>query len=166
MSLASRLLLCYVALVFAFFLMASFLIFSSHPTSSPGAISLLFFFFLMIRRPPRSTLFPYTTLFRSIALVRNENLGLVGEPPERRRMDDAVAVTAEIAAVRARALGMEAATAFCRVGRIGRACTSRRHCHKGLMCPNILAPKGLFRRTPPPPEVDLSRRRTELSCTH
>src|SRR5688572_33000079 len=27
----------------------------------------LFFFFLMIRRPPRSTLFPYTTLFRSVA---------------------------------------------------------------------------------------------------
>src|SRR5258708_14753395 len=26
----------------------------------------VFFFFLMIRRPPRSTLFPYTTLFRSI----------------------------------------------------------------------------------------------------
>src|SRR5882762_11877452 len=25
-----------------------------------------FFFFLMIRRPPRSTLFPYTTLFRSL----------------------------------------------------------------------------------------------------
>src|SRR2546427_10132057 len=29
------------------------------------APSLFFFFFLMIRRPPRSTLFPYTTLFRS-----------------------------------------------------------------------------------------------------
>src|SRR3712207_8527440 len=28
---------------------------------------LQFFFFLMIRRPPRSTLFPYTTLFRSVA---------------------------------------------------------------------------------------------------
>src|SRR5256884_7338255 len=27
-----------------------------------------FFFFLMIRRPPRSTLFPYTTLFRSLTL--------------------------------------------------------------------------------------------------
>src|SRR5256885_11278112 len=27
-----------------------------------------FFFFLMIRRPPRSTLFPYTTLFRSLAV--------------------------------------------------------------------------------------------------
>src|SRR4051794_30519954 len=33
--------------------------------------SLFFFFFLMIRRPPRSTLFPYTTLFRSQA----KNLG-------------------------------------------------------------------------------------------
>src|SRR3712207_8419360 len=29
------------------------------------SIYLCFFFFLMIRRPPRSTLFPYTTLFRS-----------------------------------------------------------------------------------------------------
>src|SRR2546430_7704898 len=28
--------------------------------------SWFFFFFLMIRRPPRSTLFPYTTLFRSV----------------------------------------------------------------------------------------------------
>src|SRR3712207_8916719 len=27
------------------------------------------FFFLMIRRPPRSTLFPYTTLFRSVAVL-------------------------------------------------------------------------------------------------
>src|SRR5436309_15916369 len=32
----------------------------------------LFLFFLMIRRPPRSTLFPYTTLFRSVVLVRRE----------------------------------------------------------------------------------------------
>src|SRR5947207_3787961 len=31
---------------------------------------LLLFFFLMIRRPPRSTLFPYTTLFRSLARYR------------------------------------------------------------------------------------------------
>src|SRR5256884_9237910 len=28
-----------------------------------------FFFFLMIRRPPRSTLFPYTTLFRSLSFI-------------------------------------------------------------------------------------------------
>src|SRR2546422_7103067 len=34
--------------------------------ASPSYSHDLFFFFLMIRRPPRSTLFPYTTLFRSI----------------------------------------------------------------------------------------------------
>src|SRR5437899_10802187 len=33
---------------------------------APSHVSLLsFFFFLLLRRPPRSTLFPYTTLFRS-----------------------------------------------------------------------------------------------------
>src|SRR5258708_22037632 len=31
-----------------------------------SVILLFYFFFLMIRRPPRSTLFPYTTLFRSL----------------------------------------------------------------------------------------------------
>src|SRR2546422_3022866 len=35
--------------------------------------SFFFFFFLMIRRPPRSTLFPYTTLFRSHRLVQRHN---------------------------------------------------------------------------------------------
>src|SRR5687767_15561979 len=34
------------------------------------------FFFLMIRRPPRSTLFPYTTLFRSVPRLGDEGLGL------------------------------------------------------------------------------------------
>src|SRR2546429_9451518 len=34
-----------------------------------AAPHVLFFFFLMIRRPPRSTLFPYTTLFRSLGAV-------------------------------------------------------------------------------------------------
>src|SRR2546427_2651823 len=33
---------------------------------------MLLFFFLMIRRPPRSTLFPYTTLFRSPAQIGNQ----------------------------------------------------------------------------------------------
>src|SRR6266446_1583073 len=39
---------------------------------TPSAVSLLYFsfFFLMIRRPPRSTLFPYTTLFRSLRRVQ------------------------------------------------------------------------------------------------
>src|SRR6266404_4173079 len=35
---------------------------------SPFSLLFCFFFFLMIRRPPRSTLFPYTTLFRSGAI--------------------------------------------------------------------------------------------------
>src|SRR2546430_17645282 len=43
----------------------------------------LFFFFLMIRRPPRSTLFPYTTLFRSlIEIVTGPDFR---SPPEARR---------------------------------------------------------------------------------
>src|SRR5256885_9738409 len=33
-------------------------------------LHIFFFFFLMIRRPPRSTLFPYTTLFRSASRTR------------------------------------------------------------------------------------------------
>src|SRR3712207_2063237 len=33
----------------------------------------LLFFFLMIRRPPRSTLFPYTTLFRSVLRAVEQN---------------------------------------------------------------------------------------------
>src|SRR2546422_3975495 len=37
-------------------------------------MSLFSFFFLMIRRPPRSTLFPYTTLFRSVLLVADTEL--------------------------------------------------------------------------------------------
>src|SRR3954462_16043773 len=44
---------------------------------------LFFLFFLMIRRPPRSTLFPYTTLFRSrLARVRGSH-----PPPAGRRRD-------------------------------------------------------------------------------
>src|SRR5207249_11190160 len=35
-----------------------------------SSLYLFFFFFLMIRRPPRSTLFPYTTLFRSASSCR------------------------------------------------------------------------------------------------
>src|SRR5256885_9321304 len=58
-----------------------------------------FFFFLMIRRPPRSTLFPYTTLFRSVvvgevtrqwrrfgSLIEKEvGMGFLGGRPPRDR---------------------------------------------------------------------------------
>src|SRR3712207_9177264 len=43
-----------------------------------------FFFFLMIRRPPRSTLFPYTTLFRS---DRHRCLPWAGYPSQVRTRD-------------------------------------------------------------------------------
>src|SRR6516164_5863689 len=44
------------------------------------SVSLFFlFFFLMIRRPPRSTLFPYTTLFRSRARARRRPYRYAGQ---------------------------------------------------------------------------------------
>src|SRR3712207_9429123 len=39
---------------------------------------MLLFFFLMIRRPPRSTLFPYTTLFRSKTVLVIGGAGFIG----------------------------------------------------------------------------------------
>src|SRR2546430_8043579 len=44
------------------------------------------FFFLMIRRPPRSTLFPYTTLFRSVLLEEKIADGEPGEEVHLREL--------------------------------------------------------------------------------
>src|SRR5690348_17515589 len=41
-------------------------------------VGIIFFFFLMIRRPPRSTLFPYTTLFRSGVAAAVDHLAALG----------------------------------------------------------------------------------------
>src|SRR3712207_8271249 len=51
-------------------------------TISLSSVAVRLFFFLMIRRPPRSTLFPYTTLFRSGRLRHRlvRVLGVVVEP--------------------------------------------------------------------------------------
>src|SRR2546430_8738226 len=51
-----------------------------------------FFFFLMIRRPPRSTLFPYTTLFRSVSVLwrrHGHGLAFVRNHNERDRRSQA-----------------------------------------------------------------------------
>src|SRR6476620_12071630 len=47
--------------------------------------SFFFFFFLMIRRPPRSTLFPYTTLFRSGSRGRSAPTRRPSRREDRRR---------------------------------------------------------------------------------
>src|ERR1039457_1002833 len=44
------------------------------------------FFFLMIRRPPRSTLFPYTTLFRSVTMLSKEETFFGSHTSGPRRM--------------------------------------------------------------------------------
>src|SRR2546430_15161748 len=62
------------------------------------------FFFLMIRRPPRSTLFPYTTLFRSVKQIDQRGLAgavraddadtIAALDPDRKPVDDfAIAVS-------------------------------------------------------------------------
>src|SRR5471032_2675982 len=52
------------------------------------------FFFLMIRRPPRSTLFPYTTLFRSRPRPCADRIEMLGDGDFRHlgRLDDVVKV--------------------------------------------------------------------------
>src|SRR2546428_12285964 len=47
-----------------------------------------FFFFLMIRRPPRSTLFPYTTLFRSYTDIAGDPVLYGNLPPREISMKD------------------------------------------------------------------------------
>src|SRR2546423_13278097 len=44
---------------------------------------IIFFFFLMMRRPPRSPLFPYTPLFRSMAAPGAGGVPVVRVPPAR-----------------------------------------------------------------------------------
>src|SRR5437588_13042161 len=60
-------------------MLSVFFFFFSH------SYSLFFFFFLMIRRPPRSTLFPYTTLFRSLISTLPPMAGASLSPPRRLR---------------------------------------------------------------------------------
>src|SRR3712207_7870152 len=65
-------------------------------------VTMLLFFFLMIRRPPRSTLFPYTTLFRSteiegfVAAVRGERARIVSGPEGREALALALEVNSGI----------------------------------------------------------------------
>src|SRR5258706_1892886 len=61
-------------------------------SSCARSTTLLLFFFLMIRRPPRSTLFPYTTLFRS--LVGFSTMGTVHGKDGKKVIDQGMPKTA------------------------------------------------------------------------
>src|SRR2546430_7683633 len=66
------------------------------------------FFFLMIRRPPRSTLFPYTTLFRSHGILpsgQEDALGPAADLARRRVALDALLGEADDLEVREAELG-------------------------------------------------------------
>src|SRR5256884_6568765 len=68
----------------------------------------------MIRRPPRSTLFPYTTLFRSVAVARVPAARAVAVPVAAARVPAARAVAVPVAAARvpaARAVAVPVAAA-------------------------------------------------------
>src|SRR3712207_7614728 len=64
------------------------------------------FFFLMIRRPPRSTLFPYTTLFRSGEALNSETLDTISDiatwalPFEALYQDGLAELTADVEGTR------------------------------------------------------------------
>src|SRR5258707_2007402 len=75
---------------------------------SSEVLTIPFFFFLMIRRPPRSTLFPYTTLFRSDLLGRRWVLRIVWElreePRRFRELQDLIGASPTIINARLREL--------------------------------------------------------------
>src|SRR5216684_5483076 len=81
-------------------------------------ILLFFFFFLMIRRPPRSTLFPYTTLFRSRHLHVERREIVVGEEPAVRPMKggDGAGRVAPVEGVTGRPHAGDAPAARCGLG--------------------------------------------------
>src|SRR3712207_8090950 len=59
-------------------------------------LHLLILFFLMIRRPPRSTLFPYTTLFRSVFLISGGGSALMPMPASDICLADKQNITASL----------------------------------------------------------------------
>src|SRR5260370_32688466 len=103
----------------------------------------LFFFFLMIRRPPRSTLFPYTTLFRSFDQRRHPRDAWF-DTEERRGRDRCSADSED----RARLPGQRADLRPRRLlhARAGRQCRSEEHTselqsHLNLVCRLLLEKK-------------------------
>lgn len=70
-----------------------------------------------------------------VPFVVDEDLGLVGEPPKRRGMDNAVAIAAEIVARRTRRLIMKTAATCARIRRERRPCPAQIHRHALTILP-------------------------------
>src|SRR5260370_32507900 len=92
------------------------------------------FFFLMIRRPPRSTLFPYTTLFRS---ARNQK---AGSTPNQQLVTACEFTSGQITKEQLRLV-------------TGQSCRSEEHTselqsHLNLVCRLLLEKKKMRRATP------------------
>src|SRR2546426_5337472 len=102
-------------------------------------IIILIFFFLMIRRPPRSTLFPYTTLFRSGD--HDQHLHAGARPQSRRVREEGRSEehTSEL---------QSPCNLVCRLllEKKKAACSSRSRSSSGIV------PLALPRRTSPPPQ--------------
>src|SRR5260221_2230335 len=91
----------------------------------------MLFFFLMIRRPPRSTLFPYTTLFRSLLHVQ------LADQAAQRLVVDAVGLALGVERV---ALLVDAAQAQLDLQR-SEEHTSELQSHSDLVCRLLLEKK-------------------------
>src|SRR3712207_7206357 len=102
---------------------------------------MVLFFFLMIRRPPRSTLFPYTTLFRSVGR----------EPPARGQRHEAVIALDDVAVGR-RAAHQPLARGEDAVGQRRRSeeHTSELQSRQYLVCRLLLEKKKTRQHLPPP----------------
>src|SRR5205085_4936020 len=69
-------------------------LYSVKPGLNPASLFRFCFFFLMLRRPPRSTLFPYTTLFRSVEIAGVVDIVVRQEhPADVLRLDEGEHVT-------------------------------------------------------------------------
>src|SRR5690242_21312681 len=97
----------------------------------------------MIRRPPRSTLFPYTTLFRSVVVRALDGLRLVGWGEQLGRVDSGLAVPRRVAeAVQEHdAAGSQLDRAAQVVGARSEEHTSELQSHVNLVCRLLLEKK-------------------------
>src|SRR5258708_39270095 len=88
-------------------------------------LRVVLFFFLMIRRPPRSTLFPYTTLFRSCRDQFDRSLLCLHHPLRSPRADARVCSGTSKGMMEAEKGSVELVTARSEERRVGKECRSR-----------------------------------------